>query len=169
MITYESFIGIDIGKYSFFVVLHGNKKVYEYENTPAGINEFIKFHRKTLKKGLCILETTGGYEMGVLLRLCSEGFAVHRANTRKVKHFIKSYGNAAKTDKLDAKNLALYGYERGRTLELFTPVSICLSVIKAGATTSLRVIVKSFLHFNVLSFRSTILIAKSMPSRIKSS
>lgn len=123
MITYESFIGIDIGKHSFFVVIHGNKKVDEYKNTPSGINGFIKSHKKNLIKGLCILETTGGYEMGLLLALCSYNFAVHRANTRKVKHFIKSYGNAAKTDKLDAKNLALYGFERGKTLELFTPAS----------------------------------------------
>lgn len=123
MITYESFIGIDIGKYSFFVSLHGNKKVDEYENTPSGINEFITSYNKNLRKGLCILETTGGYEMGVLLRLCSDGFAVHRANTRKVKHFIKSYGNAAKTDKLDTKNLALYGFERWKMLDLFIPVS----------------------------------------------
>ncbi|MFO2961596.1 transposase, partial [Legionella pneumophila serogroup 1] len=123
MITYTSFIGIDIGKYSFVVALHGNKKVDEYENTPSGIEEFIQSYKKDLIKGLCILETTGGYEMGVLLTLCSQGFAVHRANTRKVKHFIKSYGNAAKTDKLDAKNLGLYGFERGKALELFTPQS----------------------------------------------
>lgn len=70
-----------------------------------------------------ILETTGGYEMGVLLRLCSEGYAVHRANTRKVKHVIKSYGNTAKTDNLDTRHLALYGYERGDSLKLFTPAS----------------------------------------------
>lgn len=123
MITYESFIGIDIGKYNFVVALHGNKKVDDYENTPCGIAEFIKAYKRYLIKGLCILETTGGYEMGVLLALCSCEFAVHRANTRKVKYFIKSYGNAAKTDKLDAKNLALYGVERGKTLELFTPQS----------------------------------------------
>ncbi len=55
--------------------------------------------------------------------LCESGFAVHRANTRKVKRFIQSYGNDAKTDKLDAKALALYGYERVQRLELFSPQS----------------------------------------------
>lgn len=123
MITYKHFIGIDIGKFSFVVVMHGNKAVDEYENTSSGIKEFIKTYKKQLPMSLCILETTGGYEMGVLLELCTHGFAVHRANTRKVKHFIKSYGNAAKTDKLDAKNLGLYGFERGTVLELFTPPS----------------------------------------------
>lgn len=123
MITYECFIGIDVGKYSFFVAVHGNKTVDEYENTPSGIDEFLSTYKKHLINGLCIIETTGGYEMGLLLALCTHHFAVHRANTRKVKHFIKSYGNAAKTDKLDAKNLGLYGFERGKSLELFTPQS----------------------------------------------
>lgn len=123
MITYKHFLGIDIGKFSFFVACHGSKKMDEYDNTPCGINDFIKSYKKELPKSLCILETTGGYEMGLLLTLCSHGFAVHRANTRKVKHFIKSYGNDAKTDKLDTKNLGLYGSERWQTLECFTPPS----------------------------------------------
>jgi transposase len=123
MITYKHFLGIDIGKFSFFAGLHGSKKVDEYENTPCGIKSFIKTYKEALAKGLCILETTGGYEMPLLLTLCSQGFAVHRANTRKVKHFIKSHGNDAKTDKLDTKNLGWYGYERASTLERYTPSS----------------------------------------------
>ena len=72
---------------------------------------------------LCILETTGGYEMALLLSLCNKSIAVHRANTRKVKNFIMSFGNSAKTDSLDARVLALYGYERSEKLELFRPQS----------------------------------------------
>jgi len=47
------------------------------------------------------------------------GFNVHRADTRKVKNFIRSWGNYSKTDALDAKALALYGFERFDKLELF--------------------------------------------------
>jgi transposase len=61
--------------------------------------------------------------MALLLSLCSKNIAVHRANTRKVKNFIRSFGNRAKTDNLDAKALALYGYERYEKLELFRPQS----------------------------------------------
>jgi transposase len=46
---------------------------------------------------------------------------VHRASTRKVKNFIRSFGNDAKTDILDAKALALYGAERKDKLQLFVP------------------------------------------------
>ena len=68
---------------------------------------------------LCILETTGGYEMALLLSLCNKSIAVHRTNTLKIKNFIRSFGNSAKTDSLDTRAFALYGYERSEQLELF--------------------------------------------------
>lgn len=123
MKSYTSFIGIDIGKLTFFVAVHAQKTVKEYENSPSGIDEFIKDFKKTLSNSLCILETTGGYEMRLLLALCADNYAIHRANTRHVKSFIRSYGNTAKTDRLDAKNLALYGFERAQSLALFVPPS----------------------------------------------
>lgn len=123
MTLYNKFIGVDIGKLTFYAAVHGDKKISEYDNTAEGIELFIEDYRKVFPTALCILETTGGYEMRLLLTLCTAGFAVHRANTRKVKHFIRSYGNDAKTDKLDTRSLALYGYERGARLELYTPAS----------------------------------------------
>lgn len=45
--------------------------------------------------------------------------AVHRADARKVKNFIRSFGQNAKTDNLDAKALSLYGYERQERLNLY--------------------------------------------------
>ncbi|WP_425363877.1 hypothetical protein [Candidatus Tisiphia endosymbiont of Hybos culiciformis] len=56
--------------------------------------------------------------MEILLTLSTQTIAVHRANTRKVKNFIRSFGNAAKTDSLDAKALALYGFARSERLVL---------------------------------------------------
>ena len=123
MTLYDNFVGVDIGKFSFVIAVYNQKQVKEYDNDAVGINLFIKDYHKYLSKGLCILETTGGHEMRLLLTLCDKGYAVHRANTRKVKHFIKSFGNAAKTDKLDSKALALYGYERGERLDCFLPQS----------------------------------------------
>lgn len=123
MKVYNNFIGIDIGKLSFVVAVYGSKKIREYENNLEGIESFLKDYRSLLPKGFIVLETTGGYEMRLLLALCEKGFAVHRANTRKVKNFIRSLGNGAKTDPLDGKALALYGYERHNRLECFKPQS----------------------------------------------
>ena len=123
MKSYHNFIGIDIGKFSFVVNAHNQQEVSEYENSSEGIGLFLKEHKNLLKKSLCILETTGGHEIKLLYTLCDKNYAAHRANTRKVKNFIRSYGNVAKTDKLDAKALAKYGYERHKQLDLFAPQS----------------------------------------------
>ena len=122
-VVYHNFIGIDIGKFNFVVAIHSQPNTQEYENNIQGIGQFLEDHSKTLIKSLCILETTGGYELELLYTLCSKKIAVHRANTCKVKNFIRSYGNSAKTDNLDAKALSKYGHERHKTLELFTPPS----------------------------------------------
>ncbi|KJV92451.1 transposase family protein [Rickettsia bellii str. RML Mogi] len=111
MIKYHKHIGIDIGKYNFVVGIEGIKDTKEYENTSSGIFEFINDNKDILANSLTVVETTGGYELELLYSLCERGYVVHRADARKVKNFIRSYGNSAKTDKLDAKALGLYGKE----------------------------------------------------------
>lgn len=123
MKSYNNFIGIDIGKFNFVVAVHGKKSSKEYENTPSGIDTFINECEKELSGALCVLEPTGGYELRLLLALCERNYAVHRAHTRQVKNFIRSLGNGAKTDNLDAYYLSLYGYERSEMLTRFCPQS----------------------------------------------
>lgn len=116
-------MGIDIGKFNFFVAIHGRKTVKEYENTSTGIDQFLRDFKTELPGAFIVLEPTGGYELKLLLILCEQHFIVHRAHTRKVKNFIRSLGNQAKTDRLDAKSLCLYGLERSSSLERFNACS----------------------------------------------
>jgi len=117
MTIYHNFIGIDIGKFTFVVASHGNKNTQEYSNDSEGISAFISDYATV--DSLYILETTGGHERHLLHTLCLKNLPTHRANTRKVKNFIRSLGNDVKTDALDAKALARYGFERSDRLELF--------------------------------------------------
>lgn len=123
MSQYQNFIGIDIGKFNFVATVYGSKQVQGYDNTPAGIKSFLKAFRCELPTALVVLETTGGHEMQLLLTLCDKKYKVHRAHTRKVKSFIRSFSNGAKTDALDSKALAFYGFERQARLELYKPLS----------------------------------------------
>lgn len=116
---YQYFIGIDISKHEFVVAVHGNNKAQTYSNNPAGFEKFFLAYESVLKKGLVVLETTGGYELALIHYLQIRQCAIHRANTRKVKHFIRSFGKLAKTDFIDALALAHYGFERHPSLELF--------------------------------------------------
>lgn len=116
---YHFFIGIDISKDNFVVAKHGDKKAINYPNNKNGFLHFYKDFKQQLPQSLVILETTGGYEIELISYLQSKKFLVHRANTRKVKSFIRSYGTLAKTDSIDAFGLALYGYERHLKLEIY--------------------------------------------------
>jgi len=123
MTSYQNFIGIDIGKDSFFVCVNGSKSTSSYANTSDGIDLFMNEQAFLLPSSLCIVETTGGYELALVYALCQGSYAVHRADARKVKYFIRSFKQAAKTDALDARALSLYGQERVQILELFQPSS----------------------------------------------
>ena len=116
---YRSFIGIDIGKYEFVSHLKNETKAKTYSNNCKGFQKFFKAHKESLAHSLVVLETTGGYERGCLDFLLAKGIAVHRADTRKIKNFVRSLGQRAKTDSLDAQALSLYGCERQERLVLY--------------------------------------------------
>ena len=120
---YRNFIGIDIGKKYFVVGIHGQKETYTFENTQSGFDSFFHDYSHILPQSLVVLETTGGYEADLLIALLAKGIATHRANTRSVKAFIRSFGKFAKTDALDAQALALYGFDRHEQLALYKPAT----------------------------------------------
>lgn len=120
---YQHFIGIDISKNNFVAAIYGHKNTRSYANDAPGFKSFFDDHQDYLNNGLVILETTGGYELALIHYLQNYDCLVHRANTRKVKHFIRSFGRLAKTDSIDALGLAQYGFERHSSLDLFKPNS----------------------------------------------
>lgn len=167
MKEYQNFIGIDIGKFSFVVASLDKKTTSEYQNSAAGIAEFIDEYKEVLPDALTVLETTGGYELELLYTLCGCSFDVHRADTRKVKYFIRSFGSEVKTDALDAKALAYYGKERLEKLMLFKPQSkqsILLFQIIQRRNDLKQMIVAEKNRFRELSEKS---IQKSIKKMIK--
>jgi hypothetical protein len=58
---------------------------------------------------LVVREATGGYEAALLAAVPAAGLPAHRADARKVKAFIRSFGTLGKTDAIDARTLAGYG------------------------------------------------------------
>lgn len=121
MSLYNNYIGIDIGKFNFVAAIYGRKSTAEYENSALGIAKFIEEHKEILTDSLIIIEATGGYELDFIYSTLALECKIHRADSRKVKNFIRSYGSQAKTDSLDAKVLVKYGYERKEQLDLFIP------------------------------------------------
>jgi transposase len=65
---------------------------------------------------LVVCEATGGYEDKLLAVMLAAGVPAYRADARKVKAFIRSFGTLGKSDAIDAQALARYGAERHATL-----------------------------------------------------
>jgi transposase len=117
--SYQNFIGLDISKSDFVSATFGSKITRTYANKTKGWQTFFDEHAALLPQSLVVLETTGGHEMGLLRQLIGLGVLVHRADTRKVKNFIRSHGQYAKTDRIDALGIAQYASERHQKLRLY--------------------------------------------------
>ncbi len=99
-------IGIDVSKARLDVAVHGQKAPASFTNDKAGWRKLRTF-LKRFTQPCVLIEATGGYEQGVLTTLSEDGIWVCRINPRQVRDFAKSMGELAKTDRLDARVLAL--------------------------------------------------------------
>jgi transposase len=107
-ITVEIIVGIDVAKDKLDVAVLGQKATTEAFNTPKGITTLVK-KMCQLKPKLIVVEATGGYEEEVVLKLFEAGLPVALVSPQRVRQYAKARGLLAKTDKLDAQNLAEYG------------------------------------------------------------
>lgn len=113
------FIGCDVGKKEIVVYDSGSQAISAIANTAAALATFAAGLDKDV---LVICEATGGYEAALLDALVDAGRPVHRADARKVKAFIRSFGTLGKTDTIDARALATYGKERHHRLSRWQPL-----------------------------------------------
>ena len=106
--TTELVIGIDVSKAHLDVAVHEPASEWHAENTDAGIAELVQ-RLKELKPTLIVLEATGGFELRLVAELAAAQLPVVVTNPRQVRHFARSLGKLAKTDRLDAQRLAQFG------------------------------------------------------------
>lgn len=111
-----NFIGCDVGKTNIVVFDSRTSLTRTIANRAADLARFAATLDNTC---LAICEATGGHEDGLLRALLKAGRAAHRADARKVKAFIRSFGTLGKTDAIDARALATYGRERHATLVIW--------------------------------------------------
>jgi len=103
------YVGIDISKDSLDVAVHASNKQWRYSNDPAGIGSLCKMLVK-LQPTLVVFEATGGYEMPLYLSLDKAGLPAAPVNARQIRDFARCTGKLAKTDSLDARVIAHFGY-----------------------------------------------------------
>ena len=102
------FVGIDVSKRTLDVVtLHGGEH-HTFTNDAKGIMAVAE-RLVALAPELIVMEATGAYEREVAVALVLAGLPVAVVNPRQVRDFAKATGKFAKTDKVDAGVIALFG------------------------------------------------------------
>jgi len=104
----SSYVGIDVSKDRLDVAVLGEERGWQVENTPAGIAKLVQ-QLRDLQPELIVVEATGGYQRSVVEALFLAGLAVAVVNPARVRQFARACGLLAKTDKLDAQVLAVFG------------------------------------------------------------
>lgn len=103
-----SCIGIDVAKAELVISVRPALESWTVPNTSAGIEGVVP-RLAGLSPQVIVLEATGGYERAVVAALAAAQLPVVVVNPRQVREFAKATGQRAKTDRIDAELLALFG------------------------------------------------------------
>ena len=101
-------LGIDVSKKNLDVFDSHFQKHIKFFNTTEGIEKLIQRYSSSQNKKV-IIESTGSYQRLIHQKLEQAGFVVSIVNPYKTRCFAKAAGFLAKTDKVDAKMLSIYG------------------------------------------------------------
>ncbi len=106
--TQDLFIGIDVSKATLDIAVLPGELAWSVANNEEGVQELIAKISQLGVPRIILMEATGGFERRPLAWLGAAGLPVVAINPRNVRDFAKSIGLLAKTDKIDAKTLALF-------------------------------------------------------------
>lgn len=117
-------LGIDVAKrkLAVAVLLNGKYKNKTINNDQAGFEAlWIWLGRFDALPELVCLEATGSYGEAVATFLFDKGLNVCVVNPSRTKGFAQSEGLRTKTDKVDARMIAQFGFSKKETLNLWQP------------------------------------------------
>lgn len=104
----KCYVGIDVSKDRLDIAVLAEKQTWQVENTAKGIDELVQWMQE-LHPELIVVEATGGYQRNGVDALFQAGLSVAVVNPARVRQFARACGLLAKTDKLDAQVLAVFG------------------------------------------------------------
>jgi len=102
-----TWVGIDVAKATLDLHLLPSGQAHSLANNNAGHQQLRKLLPDPVGC-LIVLEATGGYERKVVADLLDAGYRVAVINPKRVRDFARALGLVAKTDRLDARVLALF-------------------------------------------------------------
>lgn len=106
---FSQFVGMDVSKDKLDLHFSADQRAAQIDNHEQAIVEGLLQQILNPESTLVVLEATGGYERAVVALLHQYQIAVAVVNPRQVRDFAKGIGKTAKTDRIDAAVLALFG------------------------------------------------------------
>lgn len=101
------FSGVDVSKNSLDIFVYPANKAFKVENSVKGVEQLAS-KLKSYDVSQVVCEASGGYEFHLVRELTRLGYKVCLVDPKRVKGFAASKGQKAKTDKIDAKMIALF-------------------------------------------------------------
>ena len=101
------YLGVDIAK-SYLDAAIGNEK-RRFANERTGHRELINWIKQMEGSVQVICESSGGYERGLVQALVGAQLKVSLVQANRVRQFARAAGILAKTDRIDAKVLCIFG------------------------------------------------------------
>lgn len=103
----SSFVGIDVGKSQLDAARHDSPTSHSFPNNPEGLVKILSWIQD-VSPALVAVEASGGYERALVHFLSSAGIKVAVVSPNQVLDFARAHNQKAKTDKLDAHNIAYF-------------------------------------------------------------
>jgi transposase len=100
-------VGIDVSKEWLDVAVHPSDARLRVSNDDPGWRALLRWLKPIGARAIGI-ETSGGYERGVIGALLKAGLPVRSVNAWKLRQFAKAAGLLAKNDRLDARAIAWF-------------------------------------------------------------
>lgn len=104
----ERNIGIDIGKDTLDIVVYETDKHWQVANRVDSIQSLMR-QLKRYRLTRVLVEATGGYERSLVEACTEHGLPLIVVQPIQVRQFARAQGILAKTDKIDARLIALFG------------------------------------------------------------
>jgi transposase len=105
---FRCFVGVDVSQDRLDVCLLPDGERAEFSRDRRGIARLVAW-LASQERLLVVVEATGGLERTLTVALEQAKIAVAVVNARQIRDFARAAGLLAKTDRLDAYALALYG------------------------------------------------------------
>jgi len=104
----KTFIGIDVSKFNLDIWDTNSQKSRSIPNSKSGVEKLITNFQEP-SSCLVVIEATGVYHRRAHQMFEASGFEVCVVNPYRSRKFADALGKLAKTDKIDAETLAIYG------------------------------------------------------------